>query len=90
MKKFLSAELHGRIIHTRAILSAKNSNLYEVAFENGSSAVLRVTNTLPLKEGDMIGRVNDVWSSGQHIIHPSPFEFVEKSEAQRYFIEYER
>lgn len=90
MKKSACSELHGRIIHARTILPARNIALYEVYFENGTTAVLRVSTTFPLQEGDTIERINDVWRSGQHVITPSPFEFVEKRESQRYFIEYER
>ena len=90
MKKSACSELHGRIIHARTILPARNIALYEVDFENGTTAVLRVSTTFPFREGDTIERINDVWRSGQHVITPSPFEFVEKRESQRYFIEYER
>lgn len=90
MKKSACSELHGKIIHARTILPARNIALYEVDFENGRTAVLRVSTTFPLQEGDTIERINDVWRSGQHVITPAPFEFVEKRESDRYFIEYER
>ncbi|WP_312053756.1 hypothetical protein [Pantoea brenneri] len=90
MKKSACSELYGKIIHARTILPARNIALYEVDFENGRTAVLRVSTTFPLQEGDTIERINDVWRSGQHVITPAPFEFVEKRESDRYFIEYER
>lgn len=60
MKKSACSELHGKIIHARTILPARNIALYEVDFENGRTAVLRVSTTFPLREGDTIERINDV------------------------------
>ncbi|WP_261308190.1 hypothetical protein [Pantoea agglomerans] len=90
MKSSSSAELCCRVIHGRTIMPLKNVALYQVEFENGRFAVLRINNLLTLQEGDIISRVNEVWSAGPDIIQPSPFEFLDQGESQRYFTEYER
>ncbi|MGC1008091.1 hypothetical protein [Pantoea agglomerans] len=90
MKSSSSAELCCRVIHGRTIMPLKNVALYQVEFENGRFAVLRINNLLMLQEGDIISRVNEVWSAGPDIIQLSPFEFLDQGESQRYFTEYER
>ncbi|WP_240042556.1 hypothetical protein [Pantoea agglomerans] len=90
MKSSSSAELCCRVIHGRTIMPLKNVALYQVEFENGRFAVLRINNLLKLQEGDIISRVNEAWSAGPDIIQLSPFELLDQGESQRYFTEYER
>lgn len=90
MKSSSSAELCCRVIRGRAIMPLKKVALYQVEFKNGKFAVLRIKNLLWLQEGDIISRVNEAWSAGPDIIQPSPFEFLDHGESQRYFTEYER
>lgn len=90
MKSSSSAELCCRVIHGRTIMPLEKVALYQVEFENGRFAVLRINNLLSLQEGDIISRVNDVWSAGSDIIQLSPFEFLDQGESKRYFTEYER
>lgn len=90
MKSSSSAELCCRVIRGRNIMPLNKVALYQVEFENGRFAVLRISNLLSLQEGDIISRVNDAWSAGSNIIQLSPFEFLDQGESQRYFTEYER
>jgi len=60
MKSSSSAKLCCRVIRGRAIMPLKKVALYQVEFENGRFAVLRINNLLTLQEGDIISRVNEV------------------------------
>lgn len=90
MKKPGPPDLNGEIIHERRLMPLGLISLYEVTFNNGKYAVMRLDKTQPFHQGAVFKRVNDCWYCDEQLIHPYAFQFVDQAEAQRSFIEYER
>lgn len=90
MKKLISSELCGQVIHHRTLNPLGLISLYEVEFTADKYAVIRFDKENAFQEGDIFRRINDVWYCGDKLIHPYSFQFVDKAEAQRAFIEYEQ
>ncbi len=90
MKKTTQPELCCQIIHGRTLSSLSLLSLYEVAFTSGKYAVMRLDKDQSFHEGDVFKRINDVWYCDGKLIHPLSFQFVNKAEAQRFFIEFEQ
>lgn len=90
MKKLTQVELSGEIIHERKLLPLGLISLYEVTFNNGKYGVMRLDKAQPFHQGEVFKRIKDRWYCGEKLIHPLGFQFVDRAEAQRSFIEYER
>ncbi|KNC13305.1 hypothetical protein AC790_09815 [Pantoea sp. RIT-PI-b] len=90
MKKSSIPELCCEIVHERSLSSLSLISLYEVAFTSGKYAVMRLDNDQSFHQGDKFKRVNDIWYCDEKLIHPQSFQFVDKAEAQRAFIEYDK
>lgn len=90
MKKPSQPELSGEIIHERKLLPLGLISLYEVTFNNGKYAVMRLDKAQPFHQGEVFKRIKDRWYCDEKLIHPLGFQFVDQAEAQRSFIEYER
>jgi hypothetical protein len=90
MKRVIKNELCCEIVHERTLLPLGLISLYEVAFTTGKYAVMRLDKDQHFHQGDVFKRINDVWYCDEKLIHPLSFQFVDKTEAQRSFMEYER
>ncbi|HBZ15574.1 MAG TPA: hypothetical protein DEO73_07415 [Pantoea sp.] len=90
MKKTSPSEMRCQIIHQRTLSELGLISLYEVSFNNGKYAVIRLDNDQTFQAGDIFKCINNLWYCDEKLIHPMSFQYVDQAEAQRSFWEYER